>query len=268
MGEHTAAEQRVIVQIEQLKKLLRDLNRVTEESLNNLKALTPNFPPSKAEVLRGYLEAHQKKLEVFIKIYNASNLFEAFERAKKENNWLKVVAATDLTRAVIEVMQSAAQANLKLAAVVVANKMPEAAAALAKASKDFLEKYVGASAAALGAIADVIRLVTAIQRGDKEAAVRAAGGVVSGAVTVTLLLTETGSGAGPSMVISLYAEGILALDRLGRIMRQIRIEKDRRSLWLIFQKANLIAEVARSMLTNYDTFAGLLNSSSIDAEFV
>jgi hypothetical protein len=70
------------------------------------------------------------------------------------------------------------------------------------------------------------------------------------------------------MVIWLYVEGTIALARLGGILQQIRIERERNNVTEIVRKANLVSGVGQSMFINHDTFFELLNQSDADAAFL
>jgi hypothetical protein len=76
------------------------------------------------------------------------------------------------------------------------------------------------------------------------------------------------AGAGVTFVITLYVEGILAMGQVGSILRQIRIERERRGLQAIVERGHVVAGLARSMFANYDVFGELLASSTEEAMFV
>lgn len=283
MGEHTAAQPELLQRDHQVKKLLEDLNKVTKESLANIDTLAPNLPPSKTQAIYSFFEGHQQKLDVLLKIFAAADQQAALKRAKSENAWLKAATTVDLIRLSMELAMKGAQGNLNFVTAVVAQQMPEAAKALAIAS-DTIGKYAGAPLAAIGAVTDAIRLIDAIQRNDREAIVKSVGGIATGAVQVTFYLTAdggatlatargagrvaAGGGAGVALVIYLWVEGIIAIGRLGGTLGRIRIEKERRGLWNIVQRAAQVAGIARGLFANHDAFSEILNSDSADAAFL
>jgi hypothetical protein len=283
MVDHTAAGSELLQRDQQVKKLLEDLNKITKESLGNIDSLAPDLPASKAQAVYSFLEGHQQKLDVLLKIFNAADQRAALQREKASNDWLKAATTVDLVRLSMEMAMKGMQGNLSFVTAVVAKEMPEAAKALAIAS-DNIGKCAGAPLAAIGIVTDTIRLIDAIQRKDKAAIVRSVGGITTGAVQATFYLTAdggatlatargatraaAGGGAGAAMVIYLWVEGIVAIGRLGGTLGQIRIEKERRGLWNIVQRAAQVAGIARGMFANCEAYQQVLSRDSADAAFL
>jgi hypothetical protein len=146
------------------------------------------------------------------------------------------------------------------------------------AASEKIVAVLGAPVAGLGAISDAIQAIEALQRGDMTGYARSASSSVSGEIQVGLFVVHRGfagaatgaaaAGAGVTFVISLYVEGIIAIGQLGGILRQIRIERERRGLQAIVERAYVVAGLARSMFANYQKFAELLASAEAEAIIV
>jgi hypothetical protein len=265
MGGNTAAENRE----EQIKKALKDANTILEKSIETRGALSGR-PPSKAHALQTYVQGYKSKVEALINIYNAVDRLAALEREKKANSWLKAATVIDLSRYSTDLLKSSLEAALNVEAVRVAVSNPEYAKEVAAASEK-VTALLGAPASLLGAISEAIQAIDALQRGDKEAYARSAGRSVSGAIQFALFAVSRGfpgaatAGAAVTFVVGLYVEGIIAFGQLGGILKQIRVEKERRGLQAIVERAYVVAGLARSMFKNYATFFDLVASSEPEA---
>jgi hypothetical protein len=272
MGDNSAIEKRE----ELVKKLLEDVDSVLKTSIENRDALS-GLPPSKAQAMQSYVQGHKAKVVALLNVYKAVDRYAALEREKKANAWLKAATLMDLGRYSMEAIKTGAEAAVNFEAARVALSNPADAKELAAFSEKIVAR-VGAPLAALEAISEAIQAIDAWQRGDKQASARSAGKSVSGTIQVVLFVVQRGyagaatgaaaAGAGVTFVISLYVEGILAMGQLGGILRQIRIEKERRALQAIVERAYAVAGLARSMFVNYQTFGELLATSADEAVLV
>jgi len=216
-------------------------------------------------------------VEALINIYTAADRLATLEREKKANGWLKAATMIDLSRYSTDLLKSSLEAALNVEAVRVAVSNPEYAKAVAAASEK-VTAVLGAPASLLGAISEAIQAIDALQRGDNEAYARSAGRSVSGAIEFALFAVNRGfpgaatgattAGAAVTFVVGLYVEGIIAFGQLGGILKQIRVEKERRGLEAIVERAYVVAGLARSMFKNYATFFDLVASSEPEAVVV
>jgi hypothetical protein len=272
MGGNPATEKRE----ELVKKLLEDVDSVLKTSIESRDALS-GLPPSKAQAMQSYVQGHKAKVAALLNVYKAANRYEALEREKMANGWLKAATLMDLGRYSMEAIKTGAEAAVNFEAARVALSNPAYAKQLTAVSEKIVA-IAGAPVAALEAISEAIQAIDAWQRGDKEAFARSAGKSASGTIQVVLFVVQRGyagaatgaaaAGAGVTFVITLYVEGILAMGQLNDILRQIRIDKERRALQAIVERAYVVAGLARSMFANYQTFGELLASSAEEAVLV
>jgi len=260
IDQKTTVAQSQTIDQKEVEKVLKDLQKLTDESMTAYASMAPEGTAHKLKTVNGSLTAARGKIGMVVGLYSQKDPFKEYRRHIKEGNRLAAEKSRlDFAKLVLETIQTGLKANIDLAIIIAERDgLVDSVASLKKISEKI--GYIGKLASVIGIASNTIDMVDAIRKREPERAINASIQIVEGLVTLF--------GGPPALGMALTAplKMVLVAGKLGGMLILIREVEIRKRTEEVVKKGDQLFKKAKVLKTYRNHYFQLLMNNNVPAK--